>query len=105
MFWRVRPERWTSADPSPAPFVARGRVDGDRLVGLLVLVGARRHDRVDEHLDVAPEPGLVPLEPDRLLQGQQLVEPAALVVGGHVVGEAGRGVPGRSEYAAAKTWS
>ena len=49
---------------------------------------------VDEDLDLAAEPGLVALEPDRLLERQQLVQPAPLVVRRDVVGEARRGRAG-----------
>src|SRR5439155_3499913 len=51
------------------------------LVGSLVVVvvAARRNDRIDKHLGLPLEPGAVALEPDRLLDGEELVEPAPLL--------------------------
>ena len=66
------------------------RRDRDGLVGVLMVVRARGNDRVHQDLHLAPEPGLIALETDRLLERQQLVEPAPLVDGGHVVGKVRR---------------
>src|SRR6185369_15930252 len=60
---------------------------------LVVIVAPGWRYRVDEDLDLATDPRPVPLQPDPLLQREQLVEPAPLHVGPDVVGEAGRGRP------------
>ena len=78
---------------------------GHRVGAVFVVVAARRNHRVDEHLDLAPEPGAIALEPDRLLEREQLVEAARFSAGGTSSASFVAGVPGRTEYAAANTWS
>ena len=71
------------------------RRDAPRRVGLSSWSWLRGGvDRVDEDLDLAAEPRPVALEPDRLLEREQLVQPAPLDVGRDVVGEVRRGRPG-----------
>src|SRR5439155_26062973 len=59
----------------------------------LVIVAAWGREGVDEDLDLTPEPGAVPLEPDRLLDGQQLVQALPLERCRDIVGEARRRRP------------
>ena len=59
-----------------------------------MLVAAGRNDRVDEHFDLAVEPCTIALEPDRLLEREQLVETFPLLGRRHVVGELRRRGPG-----------
>src|SRR5436309_10840636 len=60
-------------------------------VDRVVVMRTRRHDGIDHDLDVSIEPGLVALEPDRLLHAEQRVQAPALVLGRDVVGEMRRG--------------
>ena len=99
LFWRVRPVSRTCARAagSTGSVPSTARRDRDGLVGVLVFVRARRNDRVDQDLDRAAEPGAVALEPDGLLERQQLVEAPALHVRGDVVREPRRGRAGPLE--------
>ncbi len=71
----------------------RGRTRALEFRLSIVVVRAARTGSLDEDLDGPPEPGAVALEPDRLLDGEQLVEPAPLLGRRHVVGQAGRRRP------------
>ena len=103
----ARPAREVDA-LAPLPVAASGarrRASSARPV-VVVLVRARRHDRVDEDLDRPPEPGPVALEPDRLLERRAgAFRRRRLSSAGTSSARCVAGVPGRSEYAAAKTWS
>src|SRR4029079_5962988 len=48
---------------------------------VVVVVASRRRHRVDEDLDVAPDPRPIALEPDRLLAREQLVQAGPLEPG------------------------
>ena len=82
---RVRPDSATSPGPGWHP---AGIAPLPRRIGLVVLVASRAGDGVHEDLDVAPEPGPVALEPDRLLDGEKRVEPPPLLRRRDIVGEA-----------------
>ena len=105
------PSRWTSLFSRVRP--ARCDTVGDGAVWrpprsrplVVVVVAPRRHDASTRTSTVAPEPGLVALEPDPLLELEQLVQAAPLLGRRHVVGELRRRRPGPGEKAAAKTWS
>ena len=60
---------------------------------LVVVVAARRGDRVDEDLEGPPDEGTVPLESDPLLVRQEGVQASSLLLLGDVVGETLRGGP------------
>ena len=77
-----------------APCLRRRASRASPSSAVFVLVAAGRNDRVDEHLDLAPEPCAVALEPDRLLEREQLVEACPLLGRRHVVGELRRRRPG-----------
>ncbi len=87
------PARWTSLLPRVRPDSRLPSPAHRGIVGIVV-VTAGRVDRVDEDLDLAPQPRLIALEPDPLLEREEVVEAAALDVGRDVVGELRRRRPG-----------
>ena len=85
------PATWMSLCSRVRPFSATPTVRSRR--PRLVVVAARRRHGVDEHVHLAPDPGLVSCEPDPFLQGEQDVEPPLLLGDRHVVGEVRRRRP------------